>query len=163
MFRELRRKNQLLSEKESIDILNRNTSGTLACIGDNDYPYAVPLSYVYSDGKIYFHCAVEGHKLDAIKCNSKVSFCVIDTDDVLPEKFTTRYRSVIAFGNARIIEDDNEKRKTLEILARKYSPNDDAAIEKEINAAIDRTCMVEIDIEYMTGKEGIEFTRLRNS
>ncbi len=163
MVRELRRKNQLLTEKESIDILNRNTSGTLACTGDNGYPYAVPLSYVYSDGKIYFHCAVEGHKLDAIKCNSKVSFCVIDTDDVLPEKFTTRYRSVIAFGNAEIIEDGNEKRKTLELLARKYSPNDDAAIEKEINGAIERTCMVEIDIEYMTGKEGIEFTRLSNS
>ncbi len=162
MFRELRRKNQLLSEKESIDILTRNTSGTLACAGDNDYPYAVPLSYVYSDGKIYFHCAVEGHKLDAIKRNSKVSFCVIDTDDVLPEKFTTCFKSVIVFGKVVIIEDDNEKRRTLEILARKYSPDDDAGIEKEINGAIGRTCMVKIDIEHMTGKEGIEFTRMRN-
>lgn len=163
MFRELRRKNQLLSDEETIDILNRNTSGTLACAGDNDYPYAVPLSYVYSDGKIYFHCAPEGHKLDAVKRNRKVSFCIIDTDDVLPEKFTTCFRSVIAFGKARIIKDNLEKRRALEILAMKYSPDDSEGIVREINGAADRTCMVEIDIEHLTGKEGIEFTRMRNS
>lgn len=162
MFRELRRKNQLLSYEETIDILNRNTSGTLACSGDDDYPYAVPLSYAYCDGKIYFHCAMEGHKLDAIKNNNKVSLCVIDTDDVLPEKFTTCYKSVIIFGKARVIEDIHEKRRTLEILAKKYT-SDIMRITREIDSAIDRTCMVEINIEHMTGKEGIEFTKRRNS
>lgn len=158
-FRELRRKNQLLSKQETTDILNRNTSGTLACAGDNDYPYAVPLSYVYSDGKIYFHCALTGHKLDAIKQNSKVSFCVIDCDNVKPEEYTTYYKSVIVFGKIRIIENTDEKRKTLEILAKKYSPNDDNGILKEIDGSFGRVCMLELEIEHITGKAAKELIK----
>ncbi len=158
-FRELRRKNQLLSEKETTDILKRNSSGTLACSGDNDYTYAVPLSYVYINGKIYFHCALTGHKLDAIRRNSKVSFCVIDCDNVKPEEFTTHYRSVIAFGKIRIIENPDEKRKALEVLAKKYSPNDDIGIAKEINGAFERVCMLELKIEHMTGKAAKEIIK----
>lgn len=158
-FRELRRKNQLLSEKETINILNRNTSGILACGGDNGYPYAVPLSYVYSGGKIYFHCALTGHKLDAIRRNSKVSFCVIDCDNVRPEKFTTFYRSVIVFGKIRIIENSDEKRAALEVLAKKYSPNNDIGIAKEIDGAFDRVCMLELEIEHLTGKAAKELIK----
>ncbi len=158
-FRELRRKNQLLSKQETTDILNRNTSGTLACAGDNDYPYAVPLSYVYSDGKIYFHCALTGHKLDAIKQNSKVSFCVIDCDNVKPEEYTTYYKSVIVFGKIRIIENPDEKRKALEILAKKYSPNDDNGILKEIDGSFGRVCMLELEIEHITGKAAKELIK----
>ena len=77
MFREMRRFKQLLPQETAIEILNRNTSGTLALIGDNDYPYAVPISYVYIDGKLYFHSAKSGHKIDAIIKHEKASFCVM--------------------------------------------------------------------------------------
>ncbi|MCH5209437.1 MAG: pyridoxamine 5'-phosphate oxidase family protein [Oscillospiraceae bacterium] len=162
MFRKMRRNRQLLSEKESIEILNSSTSGTLAVSGDDGYPYAVPLSYVYHDGKIFFHCAKTGHKLDAIKSNSKVSFCVIAQDKIVPEEYTTYFRSVIVFGQARIMDNDDEIRAAIKLLAEKYYPEDNEEhrnemIEKE-HAAL---CMVEIDIEHMTGKEAIELVKKR--
>ena len=160
MFREMRRKRQQLSEKECIEILNNSTSGTLAVSGDDGYPYAVPLSYVYNDGKIFFHCAKSGHKLDAIKNNSKVSFCVIAQDKIVPEEYTTYFRSVIVFGQAHIMDDDNKIRAAIKLLAEKYHPDDSEAhrnemIEKEYAAL----CLVEIDIEHMTGKEAIELVK----
>ncbi|WP_367567556.1 pyridoxamine 5'-phosphate oxidase family protein [Lacrimispora sp.] len=158
MFREMRRKKQELAQEECIKILNKGTSGVLAVSGDEDYPYAVPLSYVYQDSKIYFHCAKEGHKLDAIERNDKVSFCVIDQDRVIPEEYTSYFRSVIAFGKARKIEDEEEKRKTLEILAVKYSPGQEG-LSKEIDGQFKRVTMVELSIEHMTGKEAIELVR----
>ncbi|MEI0748123.1 pyridoxamine 5'-phosphate oxidase family protein [Brachyspira pulli] len=157
MFREMRRKKQLLSNSDSISILKKCTSGVLAVSGDDDYPYTVPLSYVYDDNKIFFHAAKSGYKLDAIKNNNKVSFCVIEKDDIKPEEYTTYYRSVIVFGRAFIIEDDNIKRGAIDKLALKYYPDDikenrDKAINNEYNAL----CIIELDIEYMTGKEAIE-------
>lgn len=98
-FREMRRKKQVLSQQEVVDIMHKGTSGVLALIGDNDYPYAVPISYVYDDGKIFFHSAKSGHKIDAILKNAKASFCVIDQDYIVPEEYTTYFRSVIAFGH----------------------------------------------------------------
>ena len=89
MFREIRRKNQLLSTEETIKIFERGTSGVLALLGDNDYPYAVPISYVYCDGILFFHGAKTGHKIDAIAKCGKASFCVIDEDNVVPEEYTT--------------------------------------------------------------------------
>ena len=98
MFRDLRRSRQALSPEECGEILCHGTSGVLALAGDDGYPYAVPLSYVYAGGKLYFHCAKAGHKLDAIARNPKGSFCVIHQDQVVPETYTTHYRTVIAFG-----------------------------------------------------------------
>ena len=117
-FRAMRRKRQLLSDDESIGILQKATAGTLALLGDNGYPYAVPISYVYHEGKLYFHSALAGHKVDAIKKCDKASFCVIDKDDVQPEKYTTFFRSVIAFGRIHIIEDDKEKLAMARMLAK---------------------------------------------
>lgn len=108
-FRAMRRKRQQLSEEESIGILQKATAGTLALLGDGGYPYAVPISYVYADGKLYFHSALSGHKVDAIKNCDKASFCVIEKDDVQPAKYTTYFRSVIPFGRIHIIEDEQEK------------------------------------------------------
>jgi len=88
-FREMRRKRQQLSEVESISILQKATAGTLALLGDNDYPYAVPISYVYHERKLYFHSALSGHKVDAIRNCDKASFCVIDKGDVQPEIWST--------------------------------------------------------------------------
>ena len=157
MFREMRRKRQQLTEAECVEILRKNTSGVLAVFGDDGYPYAVPLSYVYDDGTLYFHCAKSGHKLDAIKACDKVSFCVIDQDLVVPEEYTTYFRSVISFGRASIMTQEDEIRGAIEKLAIKYYPDDskenrDSAIEKEYKAMR----MVRIQIEHMSGKEAIE-------
>ena len=108
MFREMRRKKQQLAPERVEEILSRRTAGTLAVLGDNGYPYAVPLSYVYHNGRIYFHCARAGHKLDAIRGCDKVSFCVIDQDEIVPAEFTTYFRSVIVFGRAREVSDPAE-------------------------------------------------------
>ena len=115
-FRQMRRKRQQLAEEESIAILEKATAGTLALLGDNDYPYAVPISYVYHDGKLYFHSALTGHKVDAIRKCDKASFCVIEKDDVQPEKYTTFFRSVIAFGRIHIIEDEQENPQIVEVI-----------------------------------------------
>ena len=163
IFREIRRKKQQLTEEECIEIMARNTSGVLAVSGDNDYPYAVPLSYVFDGNKIYFHCAKSGHKLDAIQRNCKASFCVIDQDLIVPEKYTTYFRSVIAFGKIHIVQDEQEKRAAIEKLAVKYAPDDSAEGRQQ---AIDREwaplCILEMSIEYITGKAAIELVNDRS-
>ena len=155
MFREMRRKKQLLPEDACIAILKKGTSGVLAVLGDDGYPYAVPLSYVYHAGKLYFHCAKAGHKLDALQKSPKASFCVIAQDEIMPEKFTTCYQSVIAFGKVRILEKGEEKREAISLLAEKYAPGSEekqAEIEKGWNAL----CMLEMQMEHLTGKQGKE-------
>lgn len=159
MFREMRRKKQLLSREESVAILQKMTSGVLAVAGDDDYPYAVPVSYAYCDNKLYFHSALQGHKVDALARNPKVSFCVIEQDCVVPEEFTTYFRSVIAFGRARILNHPAEKRAALEKLGKRYSPGDPAKLEAEMAKGFDHLLMVEIEIEHLTGKEAIELAR----
>ena len=161
-FREMRRKRQQLSEAESVALLKKATSGTLALLGDNGYPYAVPISYVYSEGKLYFHSALSGHKVDAIRNCDKASFCVIAKDDVQPEKFTTFFRSVIAFGRFHIIEDEVEKLKTARMLGNRYNPNHEEALQKELENGLPRMLMIRFDIEHLTGKEAKELVRQHN-
>lgn len=161
MFREMRRKKQVLSIEENVQILARGTSGVLAVSGDNNYPYAVPLSYVYHDNKIFFHCAKTGHKLDAIARNERVSFCVIDKDQVVPEENTTYFRSVIAFGKAHILNNENEKRSAIEILAARYSPDNEQGRLQEIEKGFNHVCLIELTIEYITGKEAIELVKAK--
>ena len=132
MFRDMRRKNQLLPQEEAEAILRQGTSGVLSLLGDGGYPYGVPLSYVYHNGKLYFHCAKAGHKLDAIRREGKCSFCVIGQDQVVAEKYTTLFRSVIAFGQVRVLEDDGEKRAALEALGERFNPGQPESLEKEI-------------------------------
>lgn len=155
MFRMMRRENQQLSLAECIDILSGATSGVLALHGDDGYPYAVPLSYVYSDNKIYFHGAVTGHKIDAIKNCPKASFCVVAQDDVIPEKYTTAYRSVIAFGTIRFLQGAEYTDAAVK-LADKYLPLTDKTPHlKEIESASNRMSVFELDIEHISGKEGM--------
>jgi len=156
MFREMRRKKQLLSEEETIEILTTSTSGVLGVNGDDGYPYTVPLSHVYQDGKLFFHCATEGHKLDGIQRNDKVTFCVIAKDEVIPEKFATNYLSVIVFGRARILAEDHEKRRALESIIERFSPGYWEEGQREIARDWDRVCIVEVKIEHMTGKSSKE-------
>lgn len=100
MFRKMRRKKQELTEKQCLDILRRAKTATLALSGDDGYPYSVPMNFVYEDGKIYFHGAKEGHKIDAIKNNPKVSMSIIDQEDVIEEELTT-YLEVSFFWKSK--------------------------------------------------------------
>ena len=162
MFREMRRKKQALSIKECELILQRGTSGVLALSGDEGYPYSVPISYVFSEGTLYFHCAKQGHKIDAIKRSPKASFCVIDQDYVVAEEYTSYFRSVIVFGKIRIMEKEEEKRMAIEKLALKYAPADTVENRKK---AIDKEwaplCMLEMATEHISGKEAIELVNKR--
>jgi nitroimidazol reductase NimA-like FMN-containing flavoprotein (pyridoxamine 5'-phosphate oxidase superfamily) len=163
MFREMRRKNQVLSSEECIQVLNRATSGVLAVSGDDDYPYAVPLSYIYNNNKIYFHGAKTGHKLDGIMRNEKVSFCVIDQDEIVQEEYTSYFRSVIAFGRARIMGEE-EKRSALEILTARYSPDiEEAKRSQAVDKGLMGVCMIELDIEHLSGKEATELVKRKVS
>jgi nitroimidazol reductase NimA-like FMN-containing flavoprotein (pyridoxamine 5'-phosphate oxidase superfamily) len=101
---------------------------------------------------LFFHCAKEGHKLDGIKRNDKVSFCVIEKDEVIQKTFSTNYRSVIVFGRARILTDDHERRFALECLVEKYSPDYIEAGQREIERDWNTVCVVEVRIEQLTGK-----------
>ena len=162
MFRAMRRNRQALSQEACADILARGTSGTLAVLGEGGYPYAVPLSYLWEEGKIYFHCARQGHKLDAIQAEPKASFCVIDQDKVVPLEYTTYFRSVIVFGTVRILEDAAEKRAVIERLGRRYAPEDRAEhLQEVVEKEWDRLCLLELTVTSMTGKEAIELVRQR--
>ena len=160
MFRPMRRSAQALDGGACVEILERGTSGVLALAGDGGWHYAVPLSYAFDGEKLYFHCAREGHKLDAIRREARASFCVVDRDDVKPAEYTSYFRSVIIFGRVRVLEDEAQKRAAIELLARRYFPEDSAenrrrAIEREWAGL----CMLEMDIEHMSGKEAKELAR----
>lgn len=155
MFREMRRNKQALTAEEVTEILKRNTSGVLAVNGDGGYPYAVPLSYVYLDSKLYFHCAGTGHKLDSILRDDKVSFCVIDQDQVVGEEYTTYFRSVVAFGQARVLE-GAEKLRPLVELCEKYYPGHLEQTRQKAEGALKNVCIVEVAIEHVTGKTAME-------
>lgn len=163
MFRNMRRTRQELTLEECELILGRCSAGVLGTAGAEGYPYAVPLSYVYvknptatSDnklGSLVFHCAHKGHKVDALRENPRVSFCVIDQDEVIPEEFATHYKSVIAFGAARFVDDAEEKRRLLTALGAKYSPGLDAEAQEEIDRFIKATCVISIEIDHLSGKQ----------
>ena len=164
MFRPMRRHKQALSMQECEEILTKAQSGVLSVIGDDGYPYGVPVNHVYESGKIAFHCASSGHKLDAIKNNDKVSYCVIWKDDVSAERQATDFISVIVFGRAKIVEDDDGKRRICEAIGQKFAPDYMKACRDETEIYLQRgglTC-IEIDIEHMTGKCGLYVMQERN-
>ena len=162
MFKTMRRFKQQLPEEVSIEILQKADSGVLAVLDEAGYPYTVPMSYIYANGKIYFHSASTGHKIEAIKNYDKASFCIISEDEVVPEKFSTLYRSVIAFGKLRFIEDREEMRNITTDLAMKYSADFKEMIPKRIDEAIHRMAIIEMEIEHLSGKESMELARARH-
>ena len=151
MFREMRRFKQQMTDEEAQAVLERRTDGVLGVIGDDGYPYTVPVNYIYEDGKILFHCARAGHKLDAIRENPKVSFCVIDENMLDRKNFATYYSSVICFGHARVLEEDEERIEACRRFCTKMYPYTDA-VEAEIAKHPNAFYMVEIQIDHMTGK-----------
>lgn len=156
MFRDMRRFRQKLSQAECEKILANGKDGVLALSGDDGYPYAVPLNYVYKDGFIYFHCAKQGHKIDAIKKNGKCSFCVIAKSDVVQEKYTTFFKSVIVFGRICEVADDSEKHDSVKTLTEKYCPDYKDGIEAAIEKEWKPLNILKLEIEHMSGKQAIE-------
>lgn len=123
-------------------------------------PYGVPMSFVYDgDRSIYFHCAMEGRKIDCIKHNRYSCFTVVGQDEIHPDEFTTYFRSVIAEGKMSILTDEQQKIDALRLLSAKYSPGIDC--ESEIDKGIKRVLILKMDIETATGKEAIELTTRR--
>ena len=163
MFRKMRRSAQLLSDKETVEMFKRATSATLALHGDDDYPYSVPVSFVYHDHKIYFHGAKEGHKVDSIRRNAKASISVIDLDQIVPEAYTTYFRSAIAFGKITEITDEVKMHDACVLLAQKYRPGYEEDMENEIKREFPALAVFEFDIEYLTGKEAIELVKARKA
>lgn len=158
MFRTVsRNKKQILSEERSRAILEKATAGVLNLLGDDGYPYGVPISYAIKGNTMYFHSMPKGHKIDAIKAHDKVSFTVIETDQIVPEEFTTYFRSVIVFGRARLIEDPDEKRQALMYLVEKYSADFVEGGKAEIEDKLDGVAIFTVEIEHISGKEAIEF------
>lgn len=152
MFREMRRKRQQLPEREAEEILRRGSSGVLAVSGDEGYPYTVPVNFAYESGRIYFHCALKGHKLDAIASNEKVSFCVVDQDEVVPEQFTDYYRSAVAFGRAAVVVEAGEKEHAMDLLVRKYAAEFEEEGAQYIAREWNALCVVRVQVERLTAK-----------
>ena len=147
----MRRHKQELSKEECMEILTNEPRGFLALLGDDDYPYALPMSHVYVDGKIYFHGAMEGHKNDAVKRCDKVSYCVMDKGFRKDGDWWYTFKSVIVFGKIRILTDKDEKIDKLTYLGDKFFPTHEETVS-EINRMLDRTEVFEITIEHMSGK-----------
>ncbi|CEO28886.1 pyridoxamine 5'-phosphate oxidase family protein [Paraclostridium sordellii] len=151
MFKEMRRKKRELELNDIEKILENGEYGNLATVSENGYPYSLPISYVYYDDSIYFHCAKKGHKLDNIVYNKKVSFSVVGDTEVLPDKFSTKYESVIIFGEAVEVYKE-EKEIVLLKLIEKYSKDFLEEGKKYISKAKDATNIVKIKIIHITGK-----------
>lgn len=156
-MREMRRSRQLLGEAETLEILDRGSHGVLALIGDGGYPYALPISYARDGGRLYMHCAKAGHKLDALRAEPRASFCVVARDEVVPEEFTTRYRSAIAFGRIHELAGEEEILRALRLLCAKYCPGIGAeAVEAAIARERAGVNVLEFEIERLSGKQARE-------
>jgi nitroimidazol reductase NimA-like FMN-containing flavoprotein (pyridoxamine 5'-phosphate oxidase superfamily) len=151
IFKELRRKDREIKSSDAIEILRNSEYGILSTIGENGYAYGVPLSYVYLNNSLYFHSAKEGLKLDNILNNNKVSFCVVGQTCILPDKFSTKYESVIIFGKAEVVFDEEKTSALLELI-NKYSKDFIEKGKEYVKNSNAETTVIKISIEHITGK-----------
>ena len=150
-FRPLRRFRQAASETECVELLHSAQRGVLSVLGDGGYPYGVPLNFVYEKGKLYFHCAVKGHKLDALRACEKASFCVLSEPTRNPDEWWNCFTSVICFGWVKEITDPKEHDRLLRLLGKKYFP-EGYDLEADMVKNGPRALVLELTIEHMTGK-----------
>ena len=158
-FRKMRRFRQEMTAETNEEILKNGIYGILAVLGDNGYPYTIPVNYAYENGNIYIHCAREGHKLDAIRRSPKVSFCVVDKADVVGKEYTSYFRSVIVFGKAEILSDEAEIRNVAFLLGERYRPNHPEDCRKEVDGSISRLCILRIRPDFISGKQAKELVK----
>ena len=149
----MRRFKQLLEREECEKVLNEEWRGVLSVLGDDGYPYGIPLDFYYDvqAQSLYFHGAGEGHKVDAIKRCDKASFCVIDKGTPEPGDWWKHFHSVVIFGRMAVIEDREKAREAALKLARKYFP-DEQTVQDDMAKDFGRVTMFELKIEHMTGK-----------
>ena len=157
MFRNIVRAKQALPEEECIAILKKEPRGVLSVLGDDDYPYGMPLNHYYNeeDGKLYFHSGMTGHRIDAIRRHPKASFCVYDEGVRENGNWYLTIRSVIVFGRIEIVEDREKIYEIARKLSRKFTENEEY-IENEIKTSGPRTLMFVLIPEHMTGKRVTE-------
>ena len=153
MFREMLRKKQQLSKEDCIEILKEEPRGVLSVLGDDDYPYGMPVNQYYceEDGKLYFHSGKKGHKIDAMRRPDKASFCVYDSGYRKEGEWALNIRSVIVFGRIEIIEDRDKIYEIARELSYKFT-NDSEYIEREIKQSGPGTFMFALVPEHITGK-----------
>ena len=153
MFRPMRRFKQQISEAECIRILKEQPRGVLSLIGDDGYPYGIPLDHWYceDDGKLYFHGAKEGHKIDAIASCDKVSYCVMDEGFRKEGEWALNINSVIVFGRISLVTDTEKAKKICTEITRKFT-DDEAYLAHELEHAFPRVQCLELTPEHMTGK-----------
>ncbi len=154
-FHEIRRRDRILDDARAAKLLETAEYGFLSLgAGADGYAYGVPINFAYEPETqtLWFHCAPEGHKLDNLRLNDKVSFCVVGCTQPQPEKFTTLYESVIAFGRARIASTDDERRHALRLLVRKYCPGLETTGESYMARSLPRTETFSIRVERITAK-----------
>ena len=149
--RPVRRTDRAISTSDAIDLLASANYGVLSTVGEDGRPYAIPLSFVFHGRVIYLHCAKEGRKLDNLRNNPAVSFCVVGHTKVLPGEFATEYESAIASGTARLISGD-EKQQALIKFLEKYSPDYIEQGLEYIAASIDKVEIIRIDVDEISGK-----------
>lgn len=152
MFREMRRDQKQISQKKAYTVLNDNEVGILSTVGKNNYPYGTPMNYIYFEHKIYLHCAKEGHKIDNIKYNNNVCFTVIDSYQVVSDRFTSKFQSIVVFGKAGFV-DHQTKKEVLREYINKFSPEFKEKGFNYVDKAVDKTEIIEIKIEDIKGKK----------
>lgn len=153
MFRMMRRGDRAIDVADAEALLRSQDYGILSVLGDNGYPYGVPVNYVYDDGRIYFHStSAESHKLDAVRKNEKVCFSVVGRHQIVPDKLTTSFSSVVVFGRARVLTSREESKEALRLLLTKLSPDMVKDVEKIYKAQEDKVVIVEIATEHISGK-----------
>lgn len=149
-FKPLRRKDRALKEDEALEILAKSNYGVL-CVFDGNYPYGIPVNYVYEDGFIYIHSAKEGHKIESIRSFDRVCFTVVGNSQVVENEFSTKYESVVVFGTADILRDE-QVIPALRKLAQKYSPHYTNEAERIIQDSFEDVAVIRIEIEHVQGK-----------
>ncbi|MBR6801121.1 MAG: pyridoxamine 5'-phosphate oxidase family protein [Eubacteriaceae bacterium] len=157
MFRELERKNKQITSEECIEILKNEKRGVLSVIGDDDYPYGMPMNHFYNedDGCIYFHSGNIGHRLDSLRKNNKVSFCVYDEGTKKEGHWELHFKSVIIFGRMEIIDDMDTIVSIVTDLSHKFTA-DDEYIAREIKGHAHRTLILKLTPENICGKKVTE-------
>ena len=151
MQRSIRRADRALTDEQALEILQKGEYGILSTVSSAGQPYGIPVSFAYSENALYFHCAVEGHKLDNLASNPRISFCVVGATEVLPGQFATRYESAIVFGRARELTGDEKHSGLIELL-KKYSAAFLEKGERYINSDIEKVRVFKIEIEALSGK-----------
>ena len=151
-FREIRRGDRALGEEPAREILARAEHGVLATVGADGWPYAVPVNHVLAGDVLYVHGATEGHKLENIAHEERVSICAVASARVLPEALSTLYESAIVFGRAAVVTDPEEKGRGLELLAVRFCGGLTTEAEEAIATSGSRTTVVRIRIERIAGK-----------